>query len=188
MSKIQNTQSLADPDPEVQFFCGFDWARNDHYFVLKTRSHQVLHEGYFQNTASGFRSFFESLDVHRHGQTVALIIESNRTSALTLLGMKEWITLYPVNPAVTRKLIELEGSGPVIVQGHRVGPEAGDRRDDGWDLLVLRQAGFEEDRGRASRRSREAKRRPDNKNQACPRTGLQVLLRAAVPWVQCYRT
>lgn len=111
MSTDQNSYSLADSSAEVQFFCGFDWARNDHYFVLKTRSHKVLDEGYFQNTADGFRTFFQRLDAHRDGQLVSLIIENSRASALTLLGMKEWIILYPVNPSKTRKLIELEGSG-----------------------------------------------------------------------------
>lgn len=111
MSNTQTSDPIADCAPDVQFFCGFDWARHDHYFVLKTRSHRVLYEGYFQNTADGFQSFFECLETHRNGQNVALIIEGNRTGTLTLLSMKEWITLYPVNPAITRKLIELEGSG-----------------------------------------------------------------------------
>ena len=111
MSKAQNLEHVSSSSSEVQLFCGFDWARSDHYFVLKTRSHQILDEGYFQNTADGFQNFFKRLDAHRDGQDIALIIESNRTSAVALLGMKEWITLYPVNPAVTRKLIELEGSG-----------------------------------------------------------------------------
>ena len=111
MPKVPYSYASVDPNPEIQFFCGFDWARHDHYFVLKTRSHRVLHEGYFQNSANGFQEFFECLEAHRNGQDVALIIESNRASVLTLLGMKDWITLYPVNPAVTRKLIELEGSG-----------------------------------------------------------------------------
>ena len=111
MPKTQTSQPLAESAPEIQFFCGFDWARHDHYFVLKTRSHRVLHEGYFQNSASGFQEFFECLEAHRNGETVALIIESTRASAAALLGMKDWIRLHPVNPAVTRKLIELDGSG-----------------------------------------------------------------------------
>lgn len=111
MSEAQNSQNLADPAPEVQFFCGFDWARNDHYFVLKTRSHKVLDEGYFQNTFDGFQDFFARLDAHRNGQKVALILESNRMTTSVILGMKEWITLCPVNTVITRKLNELDGSG-----------------------------------------------------------------------------
>ena len=101
MSKASNSEPISDSGPELPFFCGFDWAR----------SHKVMDEGCFQNTTDGFHNFFERLDTHRDGQKIALIIESNRTSALTLLGMKEWITLYPVNPAVTRKLIEGSGKG-----------------------------------------------------------------------------
>ncbi len=110
MSEVQNS-ILPNAAPEVNFFCGFDWARNDHYFVLKDRSHRVLDEGYFENSADGFQNFFGRLDAHRNGEPVALIIEGNRGSAMTVLSLVPWITLYPVNPSKTRKLNELDGSG-----------------------------------------------------------------------------
>ncbi len=111
MSQIQNTSKVPDPDRKINFFCGFDWARHDHYFVLKNHSHDILDEGYFPNSAEGFEDFLKRLDTQRQGQTVNLIIEATRGSATSVLSTIDWITLYPVNPSKTRKLIELDGSG-----------------------------------------------------------------------------
>lgn len=111
MSKVENSTTPPANVHDRGFYCGFDWARNDHYFVLKDGSHNTLDEGYFPNSAEGFESFFARLNHHREGQPVAVIIEGSRGSAMTLLSLVEWITLYSVNPSKTRKLIELDGSG-----------------------------------------------------------------------------
>lgn len=111
MNKTRYTQKIPDQTKEAKLFCGFDWARHDHYFVLKDSSGEVLDEGYFPNSAAGFGDFLARLDAHREGRQIALIIEANRGSATSVLSTVGWVTLYPFNPSKTRKLIELDGSG-----------------------------------------------------------------------------
>jgi transposase len=111
MPQTTSTKKVPKQAPTVKYFCGFDWARHDHYFVLKDSTHTPLDEGYFANSAEGFQDFVTRLDAKRQGQPIALIIEATRGSATNVLARIEWITLYPVNPAKTRQLIELDGSG-----------------------------------------------------------------------------
>jgi hypothetical protein len=111
MIRVKDTSKIPNPPEEINFFCGFDWARHDHYFVLKNTSNEVLDEGYFPNSPEGFEDFLARLDACRDGRPVALIIEATRGSATSVLARVEWVKLYPVNPSKTRKLIELDGSG-----------------------------------------------------------------------------
>jgi hypothetical protein len=111
MNKTRERQKTTRPPEGPELFCGFDWARHDHYFVLKDSAGEVLDEGYFANSAAGFGDFLARLDTHRAGRQVHLIIEANRGSATSVLATAGWITLYPFNPSKTRQLIELDGSG-----------------------------------------------------------------------------
>ena len=112
MPHDRNAIKVSSLAQKLNLFCGFDWARHDHYFVLKHDSHDTLDEGYFSNSPEGFQQFLTRLDEKRQGgQPIALIIEATRGGAASVLANVDWITLYPVNPSKTRKLIELDGSG-----------------------------------------------------------------------------
>lgn len=111
IDKTREKQETTHPPGGPELFCGFDWARHDHYFVFKDGAGEVLDEGYFANSAAGFGDFLARLGTHRAGRQVHLIIEANRGSATSVLATADWITLYPFNPSKTRQLIELDGSG-----------------------------------------------------------------------------
>lgn len=91
-------------------YCGFDWASETHYYVLKNAQKEVLSEGPVPHTADGFDVFLEHLDQGRKGGRVALIVEANRGVPMNALLDVSWLDLFPVNPMKTRKLNELEGS------------------------------------------------------------------------------
>ena len=91
-------------------YCGFDWASETHYYVLKNARKEVLSEGAVPHTAEGLDAFLECLQQYRRGGHVALIVEANRGVPLNALLDVKWLDLYPINPMKTRKLNELEGS------------------------------------------------------------------------------
>ena len=91
-------------------YCGFDWASETHYYVLKNARKEVLSEGTVPHTTEGFEAFLESLGQCRQGGRVALIVEANRGVPMNALLDVNWLDLYPVNPMKTRKLNELQGS------------------------------------------------------------------------------
>jgi transposase len=155
MKRARDTKILPGSAAEIKLFCGFDWARHDHYFVLKNASHEVLDEGYFPNSPGGFADFLARLDAHRGGRPVALIIEATRGGATSVLATVEWIKLYPANPSKTRKLIELDGSGKgkndrrdshllcdyLIANHHKLRTE----NESDEDILCLRELVLTED-------------------------------------------
>jgi transposase len=155
MKRARDAKKIPDPATEIKLFCGFDWARHDHYFVLKNASHEVLDEGYFPNSPDGFADFFARLDAHRKGRSIALIIEATRGAATSVLATVGWIRIYPLNPSKTRKLIELDGSGKgkndqrdshllcdhLIANHHKLRPDT----ESDEDILCLRELILTED-------------------------------------------
>ena len=94
---------------KTSIYCGFDWASETHYFVIKNARGQQLTQGSVTNSPAGFDTFIEALDQYRQGGSVALIVEANRGLPMNALIDVQWIDLFPVNPLKTRRLNEVEG-------------------------------------------------------------------------------